>query len=697
MKKFFIGLLFLIIIILVVVFVLLFTSFGNNILKPHIQSQIDKYSPIPISLDVFNLRWGSFTLELNSQSNINITSNGTFSLIGQDIDAILNIKIANPSNIKELATAGVNLQNDFLIENVIRGKFTNIEIDTKSNIANGNLRIVTTIANFKPTKIIADLEKLQVDELLAVVGKKPYVSGEINANANIVGDENLQFTGQALAKISSGTVSTNLVKQDFNIAVPSTTFTVNLLANFDGTNIIHKLEFLSNIGNINSNGNTIIKTLKTNSTYDVDIADLSPFTPFVGMPLRGSFRTDGKIIGNAKWMNVEGKSDFAASNTMYSVSFEQYTKPKDALITIKNLRIEDVLYMLVKPIYSKGLLNANLDFKGISSAINGNYSHTLNGNIQKNVIKNEFDINLNNNLSYTHKANATFSNGNGLINADILTELANLNVKNAVLNISNLSLNAPYTLDVLDLKKLAFITPKELKGSIHANGEIKWTPTSLYADLKSDIFGGNLDAHLNNNIASIMIKNMNSTGILDMLQYPQFFKSNINGDIQYDTQTQQGKMEMILNQGSFTENKLTNLIQNLLKFDTTKEVYNNIKIDGTIDKKLITADLNMLSNNTSVTSKDAKIDIENDNINANLVLKVQNYELGAIVSGKIANPNIKLDTKKLGQDILKNLKSNKKVQEQKEKIETKIEEQKQQLQDKAKDALQKGLDKLFNK
>lgn len=696
MKKFFIGLLSVIIIILIVFFVLLFTSFGNNILKPHIQSQIDKYSPIPISLDVFNLRLGHFDFELNSQNNINIISNGTFSLLSQNIDAMINIKIANPSNIKELADAGVNLKNDFLIENVIRGKITNIEVNTTSNIANGNLRINTTIAGFSPTKIIADIENIDISELLAIVGQKPYASGKINANANIEG-ENLQFSGQASAKISNGEVSTKLVKQDFNMTIPNTKFVVNLLANFDGTNIIHKLEFLSNIGNINSDGTTLIKTLKTNSTYDIDIGDLSPFTPFVGMPLRGAFRTDGKIIGNSKWLNVEGKSDFAAGNTGYSVSLEQYTKPKDALISIKNLKVENILYTLVMPIYTKGVLNANIDFKGISSGINGNYSHTIAGNIQRDVAKKEFDMNLNNNLGYTHKATATFSNGNGLINADILTDIANLNVKNAVLTLDKLSLNAPYTIDINDLKKLSFITPKELKGKINANGEIKWTPTSTYADFQSDIFGGNLNAIFNNNLASVTIKNMNSLGILDMLQYPQFFKSNINGDIKYDVQTQQGKMELIVNKGSFVENKLINLLQNLLKFNATKEVYDNIKIDGVINKKVVNANLNMVSNNTSITSKDAKIDIEKDSINADLLLKIQNRELGATISGKIDNPNIKLDTKKLGQDIIKNVMDNKKVKEQKEKIETKIEEQKQELENKAKDAINKGLDKLFNR
>ena len=145
-------------------------------------------------------------------------------------------------------------------------------------------------------------------------------------------------------------------------------------------------------------------------------------------------------------------------------------------------------------------------------------------------------------------------------------------------------------------------------------------------------------------------------------------------------------MDFILSKGSFTENKLMSILEKTLKFDGTKEVYNNIKIDGRINKSLVTANLNMQSNNTSITSNEATLNLDSNDINAKLLLKVQKYDLAGTLSGKATNPSISIDTSKLGKDIVNNVINNPKVQENVQKIE-----------DKTKDAINKGLNKLFKK
>lgn len=678
-KKFLLILLGLIVVILVAVFVLLFTPFGNNILKPQIQNQIDKYSPIPLTLDTFSLGFGSINVVLNSNDDINITSNGTFSLLSQSMDITLNVLLKNPL----AKTSPSATPKEFLIENAIKGKISDFEIHTVSNSLDGDFRINTNVINFKPLKIVANIKNLQLESILALIGKKPYAKGKIDIIANIVGDNNMKFNGQALAKINNGEISSKLVKEDFGVVVPNNSFIVNLLGNFDGENVIHKFEFLSNVGNINSNGSTAIKTLNTNSTYNVDISDLAPLTPIIGMPLRGEFRTNGKIVGGAKWINVDGSSDIADSATTYSLSLENYSTPKDVILKIKNLKVEKLLYMLVQPIYANGVLNANADLKNISSGINGDYNHTINGVIDGKVVNSEFDMAMPN-TGYKHNANIKFTNGIGKLNADLITDMANLNVKEALINLDSLGVNAPYIINIKDLKKLAFITSKKLKGSLVANGDVVWTPTSLRGSMKSDLFGGNLDVELNNNLVSATIKNMNSLGVLDMLQYPKIFDSAINGALKYDRQTQRGNMEFILSRGSFSNNKLMSILEKTLKFNGTKEVYDSIKLDGSINKRLVTANLKMLSNNTSITSNNATLNLDNDIINANLLLKVQKYELNGILSGKATDPSLKVDTSKLGKNIVDNLIQNPKVQDEIQKIE-----------DRAKDAINKGLGKFF--
>lgn len=686
MKKFFIWLLAIIVLILLLLCGLLFTPVGNGILKPYIQKEIDKYSPIPITLDVFELGFSSFHFELSSMSNINISSNGTFSLFSQSIDGILNINIKSLAGIKELEGVNVKLDNNVLIENVIRGHLDDLTINTRSKLADGKLDISAEIKDFALNNITANIDNLKIDSLLSIAGQKPYASGILNASANVNGDANMNFTGAVVATVKDGIVSSSLIKKDFNLDIPNTNFIINLDSKFNGKSITHRLDLMSNIGNIDSTGETIIDGFKTNSTYDINIENLSPLSPLAGIPLKGSFKTNGKIVGNSVWLNIDGTTNFASSNTTYSVSLENYSKPKDALITIENLKIEDLLKTLVQPAYASGTLSAKIDFKNISSAVSGTYTHTINGNLKKSTIKQEFGFDLNNDLAFKNTTNATFTSGIGNINSTINSDVANIEVSNAILDINNISLEAPYSINIPDLKKLAFITGKELKGRVNATGLVKYADSNLYADIKSNILGGSFDAKLYKNIIDMNLLNANSMDLLDMLQYPKIFETNINGKVKYDILTQKGTLNFFANNGHFAQNKLMTLLNSLLKFDATKEVYDNITIDGDINKKQVTADLNMSSNNTTLSSKNAQIDIDKNSINAYLTLKVKNDELGANITGDINNPNVSLDTKKLATDVLKNVMQNEKVQEQKGKIEEKIN-----------NAISNGLNKLFKK
>lgn len=689
MKKFFLWIAGILAIILVLAFVLLFTPFGNGILKPYIQSQLDKKLPFSTKLEVFELGFSSFNIEINAMENIAVSTNGTYSLFSQNLDGVLNIFIKNPSDIKELSA--VNLDENFLIENVIRGKFSNFSVFTKSNLADGRLNIDTQIMNFSPIKILAKIENMKLESLLNIAGQKPYATGIFNLNADIVGDSAFNFTGSAKAEITKAKLNEALAKQEFNLKLPNkTNFTTTLNISFDGKDAKHTLNFLSQIGNITSSGSTIIGDIKTNSTYDVNISDLSPFSSIAGMPLRGSFRTEGKIQGSLKWLNIDGKSDFAQGNTAYSVSLENLTKPKDALVTIRNLKIEDVLYTLHKPIYAKANLNAKIDLKQISRAISGSYTHKIQGEAQRSVIKREFDFNPPNNIPFVHSANITLEKGKGELGANIDSDLASITIEKGSFELSDLSASVPYKVIVSDLKKLAFATSKELKGNIIATGNVKYATKQLYADLESNIFGGKLTATLDRNIADIKMLDIKAMSVLDMLQYPQFFDTNMNGNISYDIVTQKGIMDFMATNGHFADNMLTSLLKNILGFDLTNEIYGSIKIDGRIDKKVVTASLDANSKSSAITSKNAVIDFERDAINAYLNLKINNDELGAKITGKVGSPNISLDGAKAAKTILNKVLGEKKVNE----IQNKVDSAQEKIKEKAQESINKQVDKV---
>ena len=72
----------------------------------------------------------------------------------------------------------------------------------------------------------------------------------------------MNFNGNALLGVAQGLVDSALIKKDFEIDVPKTTFVITLNALFDMDKLNHDLSFNANIGNIHSQGQTLIRLLK---------------------------------------------------------------------------------------------------------------------------------------------------------------------------------------------------------------------------------------------------------------------------------------------------------------------------------------------------------------------------------------------------------------------------------------------------
>ena len=90
--------------------------------------------------------------------------------------------------------------------------------------------------------------------------------------------------------------------------------------------------------------------------YDVNVADLSKLENLTKQKLNGSFSTNGIVKGDSKQAVVKGVSKIASSNTNYDIQLKDFN-PSNILFTMKDAKIEELLYMVNQPIYAKGMLN----------------------------------------------------------------------------------------------------------------------------------------------------------------------------------------------------------------------------------------------------------------------------------------------------------------------------------------------------
>ena len=642
MKKFVLWILGIILALFVLIFCVLFTPPGNALLKPIIQGQIDKYAPIKLDLEKFSLGISSVELKIAHNDAIIITLGGDFSLFSQTLDLALKVDARDIAVLGELVDTP--LQGSFVINTTAKGSLEYLEVNTTSDIAKSFTDIRVTLQDFTPTAILANIKDAQIKEFLAMTGIKPYASGSLSLEADIKGDKDMNFNGNALLQIAQGLVDSTLIKKDFDIDVPKTTFVTTLNALFDMDKLNHDFSFNGNIGNIHSSGQTLLKTLSTNTSYAVDLSDLSAFTPLVGMPIRGSFNTKGEVKGGMESLEIKGSSNIASSNTSYEALLKNLA-PDTIKAQVSNLKLDTLLWMIYMPRYADMRLNLNAVVSELDKGLSSKADLTLTGTTNNAVMKKEFDLDMPN-TKFNLTSGVVLKQGIGEANSKLDSDIANLNLAKTQINLKDSSFVVPYVATIPNLKKLKFITGMELAGDFKAQGTAKLKDT-LYADFSTQSLGGSIDAKLDNNKLIASLKDVNTLKLFSIAQLKPVFSSNMNGDFNYDTLTEKGTLKAVLSNGKLMPNEITQLAEKYLKTDITKEAYEDAGLNATIDKKLITTDIGLKSNNTAIYAQGASIDTEKGKINADIKFQIKDKYIYLKARDNLASPSLSIDASDL--------------------------------------------------
>lgn len=642
MKKFLLWFLGIICVVLLLVIGVLFTPPGNALVKKIAQSQVDQYAPIKLDIQTFKLGFSSIDVLITHSDKILITLNGDFSLFSQTLDLIFKVDAKDISVLGELVDTP--LQGGFIINTTAKGALNHLEINTTSDIAKSFTDIAVLLQDYTPTSIIAHIKDLQIKEILAMAGMKPYANGALNLEADIKGDADMNFNGNALLNITQGLVDSVLIKKDFEVDVPKTTFVITLNALFDMNKLNHDFNFNSNIGNIHSQGETFINTLATQTTYAINLNDLSAFTPLAGMPIRGSFNTKGKVTGDMKLLNVDGSSDIASSDTLYKATLKDLS-PESAQAHIKNLRLDTLLWMIYMPRYANMNLNLDSVVNDLDKGISTQTTLTLSGITNNAVMKQEMDMDMPN-TNFTLKSTIDIDKGIGEANSTLDSDIAKLNLQKTTINLNEFAFQVPYVATIPNLKKLKFLTGIELAGDFKATGVAKLTD-SLYADFHTQSLGGNIDAVLDNNDLAASLKDVNTLKLFKMAQLPEVFSSDMNGNLHYNTLSEKGTLKAVISNGKLMPNQITELVQKYLNTDITKETYENAGINAEINKNLITADIGLKSANTIIAAQGANIDMDKGTINTDMKFQIKDKYIYLKARNQLASPTITIDANDL--------------------------------------------------
>jgi len=664
--------------IILSVYIVLFTSVNKTLIVPIIEDNIKDASKIKnVEITTFDLTLSSLKLQLLLE-NQTINVDSTFDLMAKNVDLSYDVNINDLSAFDYVS--GQKLKGTFKTAGTLKGTFDNLKLSGIASVAKGDINYNLNIDNKNINNIKATINSIDLSTLMYMVNQPKFIDGKFNSNIDISSLEldKIYFD----ANVKNGIFNVAIFKKELNLTIPKSDFKLNTNVNLVNKSGKFIFNFDSSLIQLLTNGSIDLNSLNINSKYKVSIDKLAMLEPIINTKLNGSFSTNGTIKGDKNSMKIAGFSDIVNSKTSYNVTLKDLALDKiDA--NIKNAKLDKILHLVNQPIYAKADLNLDVEINSLDK-LNGKITTTLTkGLLNNKIIKRDFNISLPKNATFNLKTLTSLDKNIIDTKSTLNTFAANIETKKSIFDTKTSTFTTDYIASVPKLSKLYFITNQKMRGDIKIDGDVKFKD-DLTASFNSNKFNGKINGTLVKDILNLSIKDVNSLKLLNMMYYPEIYNSKINLDLDYNLTSKKGISNLVMNDGKFLTNQLSQTIKKFIKKDLTKEIYKVAKINTKIDDKKLNSTLLMTSTNSKISSQKMFIDLEKSTINSKIDMEYFKYKIGLTLTDDLTSPKVKIDANKL-------LKSKAKTKVS-EAIEKKLGDK---LDDDTKKAIGGFLDKLF--
>ncbi len=337
-------------------------------------------------------------------------------------------------------------------------------------------------------------------------------------------------------------------------------------------------------------------------SFDLDyIADAKNLqTPYV--TINGALHVEGKAKGILNDFELSGKGIALNSKIDFRAQLDEKTL-KGIKLKAKNIKIENILAFVKKPIYSRGMIDIDIDIKPKeNNTYYGNSNIKIHyGTLNKQLLENDFGIKLDSIITYRGTIKST-ANAKSIDTAiKIFSNIGNLQTKNTQYSLDKKVFYSDY---VMKIPKLNSIN-KNLYGNITLDGNIQKDDSDFTMDINSKALGGVIKAIIFNDTLKVDAENIDIPQLTKMLKKPHYSdgKLNMTLDMQ-DTRakSRDGKLDLNIEDGvlhvkEILDKKSTDTIKYI--FSLSSDI---IKNNASIESELLTvvAQLNIHDSTYSI-------------------------------------------------------------------------------------------------
>jgi len=261
--------------------------------------------------------------------------------------------------------------------------------------------------------------------------------------------------------------------------------------------------------------------------YNVQLQELKTLKKLTQTQLQSSFRTNGSVVGNLAFIKINGKSDVASGETVYHVELTDLN-PTSIIATMKDIELEELLFMVNQKAYADADINLDINFKNITPHnLDGNILLvTSNGKLNPKVLKKDFSITIPKNTAFTMNLNARLKGDDVNYDYALNSNLAKIS-SGGKITPEPLALDIKYGVNIKELALLKVITGADVRGSLKLDGMIKGAKEKLLVRGKSNFASSKTDfvASLKDfkpETVELSIKGLKIQKALYMLKQPHY-------------------------------------------------------------------------------------------------------------------------------------------------------------------------------
>jgi hypothetical protein len=251
--------------IVVFAYVVVFTPFGNSLLKPVIEAKLKESTNIDIKLQRFLLSFSDFDVAIYVTPNNLVELKGEYSIFSKSFDIDYDIKFLSLKELRDLAKQPID--GEFKTDGKVKGDVNFIQIDGFSDVAQSKTSYHVELTKLNPTSIIAKIEDLKLESLLHMAGQKQYATSQVDIYIIFKNIHPHNLDGDVKLITKNGEFNSKVLKKDFNITVPKTTFRMRLNAILKGDDIDYNYIFDSNLAKLASKGRVSPNPLELDISY----------------------------------------------------------------------------------------------------------------------------------------------------------------------------------------------------------------------------------------------------------------------------------------------------------------------------------------------------------------------------------------------------------------------------------------------